>query len=146
MSETKEDRAIDRFGEGLAMMGAAYEDVIEELANWAIEAVKSREVESREAFLDWVHKTINKHQWVIYTTRAQAVCLVSNNSGAMAEDFGAEGMVKDGEPNWPAMAYCAMERDLYEELDRRGFDVNDDETFEVSEEEEEAHATPEEAN
>jgi hypothetical protein len=59
-------------------------------------------------------EAIDSHQFVIYTAQAQALLAISPNDGAMVEDFGADGVVKDGSLNWSGLAYCAMEADVRE--------------------------------
>lgn len=59
-------------------------------------------------------EAIDSHPFVIYTAQAQALLSISPNDGAMVEDFGADGVVKDGSLNWSGLAYCAMEADVRE--------------------------------
>ena len=99
--------------------------------------IEEGEFDDRDSMLEDIRETLDSHQFVIYTHKAQCVCLVSSNDGRAIEEFGAEGVVKDGSIAWAFMAYCAMEADLYEALDRLGVDINDDATFEREEEEEE---------
>ena len=107
--------------------------------------IEKGDFEDRDAFLQDVHETIDSHQFVIYTHKAQCVALASSNSGAVA-DLGIEIATKDGEIQWSVIAYCAMERDLYEALDWLGVDINDETTWgregEEEEEEEEGDHTP----
>jgi len=80
----------------------------------------------REAMLDWIHETLDSHHSVIYTGEAMDVLRHSRNDSAMIDNFGSDGVMKDGQLNWSAMAYCAMEEDLMEWLHQADdFDVND---------------------
>jgi hypothetical protein len=82
--------------------------------------------QAREWLLEWLHETLDGHQFVIYTAQAQAVLAISNNDGACVENYGADGLVQDGALNWGMMAYCAMEQDVFEAMSRiDDFDVND---------------------
>lgn len=73
-----------------------------------------------------MHETVDSDGRVIYTAKAQAVCLVSSNGGAFVEEFGTDGLVQNGDLHWSGMAYAAIEADIYAELDSRGLDVNED--------------------
>lgn len=105
--------------------------------------IKAGDFDDREAFMDDVHETLDGHEFVIYTFKAQCVCLASDNSGAMVDQLGSDGLTKDGAINWEAMAYCAMEADLFARLDAEGVDINDDDTFAPEEEEEGEEGEPE---
>jgi hypothetical protein len=127
-------------------LAKAYNEEIRAMAEDYAKRIKAGDFDDRAAFMDDVHETLDSHEFVIYTFKAQCVCLVSDNSGAMVDNFGSEGLTKDGSINWEAMAYCAMEADLYDWLDSDGIDLNDDDTFagEEDEEEEEPDAFGEE--
>ena len=99
--------------------------------------IEEGEFDDRDSLLEDIHETLDGHQFVIYTHKAQCVCLVSSNDGRAADEYGADCLVIGGSLNWSIMAYCAMEADLYEALDSLGVDINDDDTFEREEEEEE---------
>lgn len=83
----------------------------------------------REVLIESMHETIDAQGRVMYTFSAKLGLLVTENAGAYIEDYGPEGAVMEGDLNWSALMFAAMERDVYEELDRRGFDVNDPESF-----------------
>ena len=68
-------------------------------------------------------ETIDGHEYVIYTAKAQAVLLHSQNDGALIEDCGGDAAAKDGVLDWSARAYWAMQRDVQEHED---FDVEED--------------------
>lgn len=85
--------------------------------------------ELRENLLEWMHQTIDGTQRVIYTFRAQLGLLVSDNAGAYIEGCGSEGATMGDDLNWSALMFSALERDVYEQLDAEGLDVNDPEAF-----------------
>lgn len=115
-----------------------YSEISDMAADYA-ERIKKGAFEDRDAFFTDVHETLDGHEFVIYTFKAQCVCLVSDNEAAYVDNFGSEGLTKDGRINWEAIAYCAMEQDLFAELDNYlGVDINDDDTFEGEKEEEDA--------
>lgn len=111
-----------------------YSEISDMAADYA-ERIKKGEFADRDAFFTDVHETLDGHEFVTYTFKAQCVCLVSDNEDAYVDNFGSEGLTKDGRINWEAIAYCAMEQDLYDALDSAGVDINDDDTFEGEEEE-----------
>jgi hypothetical protein len=78
----------------------------------------------REWLIETIHESVDGHQRVIYTFKAKVGLLVTENADAYVDDFGTEGLVKDGNINWEGMMYAAMERDVIEALDRMGVDVD----------------------
>ena len=90
----------------------------------------------RESLFTFAHESIDGCSRVIYTKLAQEGLAESPNDGAMVEDFGTDGIVNDGCLNWSAMMYCAMERDVWEFLNKEGFDINNPDDFFDNEEEE----------
>ncbi|HEY7195493.1 MAG TPA: hypothetical protein VH439_17250 [Gemmatimonadales bacterium] len=103
-------------------------------------AIADDEITDRDDLLTRIHETADGSQWVIYTYRNMRVLLVSDNSDAYAEEYGSEGMIKDGAINWAALAYAALERDIIDALDTAEVNVNGDDKAEMLglEEEEEA--------
>ncbi|MGH7176488.1 MAG: hypothetical protein ACREJC_03820 [Tepidisphaeraceae bacterium] len=107
-----------------------YRQELRSLANEAREEARSGDhgtgEQAREWLMEWVDETIDGHQFVINTAQAQALLAISSNDGAYVENYGTDGVVRDGCLNWGALAYAAMEADLMEEMDcLDGFDVND---------------------
>lgn len=84
--------------------------------------VKSGSIKDWEELIEYVHGSVDGSERVIYTRLAQETILVSDNSDAMLEDFGTEGVVTKDSINWSAMAYHAIERDLMELLSAEGVD------------------------
>jgi hypothetical protein len=63
---------------------------------------------------DWLHETIDGHQWVIYTHYNFQVLQHSDNADAWEE----LGPMDTADPMWKArMAYCALERDVSDGLE-----------------------------
>ena len=91
----------------------------------------------RESVLEIMHEEIDGQSRVIYTLKAQLGLISSENDGAYLEEYGKEGIVEGGYINWSHLMFAAMERDVYEELEHRGVDVNDPESFFEEEDEEE---------
>jgi hypothetical protein len=88
------------------------------------EAIAGGEVPDRESLLERIHEECDGHERVIYTHLNMETLLFSDNDDAYAEDFGADGMVKDGAINWAGLAYAAFERDVIDQLEAEGVDVN----------------------
>jgi hypothetical protein len=101
-----------------------YRDVRDTVAS-IMQAIKDKEVSDRDELLDRIHEECDGDARVIYTSQAIETMLISDNDSAYADDFGEEGMVKDGSINWSALAFCAFERDVIEHLESEGVDVND---------------------
>lgn len=122
----------------ISALQQAYNEEIRAMADDYAKRVKAGDFADRDEFLQDVYGTLDGHEFVIYTFKARCACLASDNSDAMVEQMGDDApLVAGGAINWKAMAYCAMEADLFERLDAEGVDINDDETFAPEEEEEE---------
>jgi len=71
----------------------------------------------REALEERLWETIDGHQWVIYTYKAQQIIALSSNDSYSAENFGAESIVtEDGDIKWEAIAFGALYADVSEIL------------------------------
>jgi len=62
-------------------------------------------------------ETIDGHNWVIYTYKAQSIIRHSENDGYSAENFGANTIVRDGRLNWSSIAYGCLYGDVSENGD-----------------------------
>ncbi len=78
----------------------------------------------REWLLEHIHETIDGSSRVIYTQSAMLGVFASSNDGAYFDDFGSEGAVEDGAINWSRLCFSAFERDVIEQLESIGVDVN----------------------
>lgn len=110
----------------LGFIRADYYSEVRAMADDLVSRVKSRDIEDRDAFLDAMHQDIDGHERIIYTFKARLVCLVSENESAYVDNYGADGLVKNGAIQWEVIAYAAMEADVFRALDALDFDVNDD--------------------
>lgn len=79
-----------------------------EIRNLAREALAIPEKDRDE----WIHQTIDGHEWVIYTFKARCVLIATDNPDAYMEDFG------EPPPTVEAQAYAAMMRDVREAIER----------------------------
>ena len=71
--------------------------------------------EMRAQVEDTLWETVDGHEWVIYTYRAQQVLAVSANSGYTPENFGPEMTTDEsGHINWSALAFGALYADVTE--------------------------------
>ncbi len=113
---SEQDSAEERIKSGLDALRHEYHNEVRSLADDVRAEVKAGRLADSEAVDTYLHETIDGHQWVIYTWRSQMVALVSDNSDAFVDQFGTEGLVKDGAINWAGMAYCALEQDVRESL------------------------------
>ena len=128
MTDTMQEResAEKLIEQAMNLLRRAYYSTIRDMAEDLKKRIEDDEISDREALSDAVHEDVDGSQWVIYTYRAQQVILASDNDSAYADEFGGEGIVTDGNINWSVLAYGAMQRDLYEQLDAIGIDVNGD--------------------
>lgn len=78
------------------------------------ESVTEDAYEWEQELSDRLWEAIDGHQWVIYTAYNWEVLAISPSDGAYVENFGADGVVRDGALNTAALAYAAMEQDVRE--------------------------------
>lgn len=109
--------AWDNLSDSLRTITSEYMEQIEDIALDLIEEFVEYPDPNRDIY-DRLHESIDSHSWVIYTFKAKMVLLVSDNPGAMIDDYGADGVVTDGDINWSAMAFCAMQADVNDWLNR----------------------------
>lgn len=101
-----------------------YELDVSDVAKSLKAEIDAGEIKDAEALDNRLRQDIDSTQRVIYTRKAQLGLIASNNSGAYFA-FGAEGALEGGDIAWSRLMYAAMERDVVEELERLGVDVND---------------------
>ncbi len=111
---SEESSAEEKSKTGLDALRHEYYAEVRSLAEDVQAQVKAGQLKDSEAVTEYLYETIDGHQWVIYTWRSQMVVLVSDNSDALVDSQGAEGLVKDGNINWGAIAYYALEQDVLE--------------------------------
>ncbi len=98
----------------------------EEIAKDALAEIRAGNIEDRDALFTWIHETVDGCSTVIYTAEAKEYLMKSDNDGrAVSEGLVDASSFRDGIP-WSAMAYGALEADVFEALDAIGVDVNDD--------------------
>lgn len=93
-----------------------YQEEIRSIADEAKKAV----VEEGADLHDWIHETIDGHQWVIYTAYNHEVLAVCSNPDAGVEEglIDANAAIKEGGMSrlTAQLAYCAMEEDVMREV------------------------------
>lgn len=116
-----------------------YESHVSDLASSIVAELRDRVKDGeggeslREWLIDHLHEVCDSDGWVIYTSKAKFI-VCERGTEAYTDQFGEEGLTKDGDINWSAIAYMALEQDIYEELEREGIDVNDPENSDAFEE------------
>ncbi len=111
-----------------------YADVASCAADYAKE-IDEGKFSDRDEFIEAIDEYVDGAARVIYTHQAMLGVMSSDNDEAIFD----EGMEVefDGSIPWSQIMYFAYRRDILEELDRLGYDVDDDATFEGSDEEDE---------
>lgn len=112
--------------EAMRVLRAEYYQAVRDIVKEADRAIKDGEITNDEELNDWVHQTVDGSYWVIYTHANFQLLLVTDNHDAYSEDFG-EAPVRDGNINWAALAYAAMERDVREQMDAEDIAVKETE-------------------
>lgn len=129
-SELTGEEAEERVREAEAVLRAEYWSDIRGLADEIIAELKDKltEDEPGEPLCEWlierIQESVDSHHNVINTAAAQKALLYTDNSCAYVEDFGDEGLSEDGNINWTGMAWAAMRRDVREQLDAYGINLN----------------------
>lgn len=85
-----------------------YNDEIRSIAEEANEGVKSGEITDLD---DWLHETIDGHEFVIYTHKARLVLVATDHPDAYEDEYGDEQHTVE------QAAYAAMMRDVRDHLD-----------------------------
>lgn len=122
---------------------ADYHGYVDSIADDIAASVKAGDCDD---VTDAIHEAVDGSSWVIYTAMAPKVLEYSSNDGAMED----EGMYPESLPSGgldaliTQAAYFAMCADVRDELDRRGYDLNDTDSWfpDEDEEEEEEEGTP----
>ena len=90
-----------------------------EIRSIAEEAIKAEREENAD-IQEWLHETIDGHQWVIYTARNLEVLSISSNSEAGVDEglVDANAAIKEGGMArlYAQLAYCAIDADVQEAL------------------------------
>jgi hypothetical protein len=119
-SKTETQEAPATFDDAMRILRRWYFDEIRSLAEEAMKEypVKREDPdddrssdENEEDRDTWLHETIDGHEFVIYTAKAQAVILASNNPDAEEEETG-EASTDDSR-----RAYFAMRADVREHME-----------------------------
>ena len=79
-----------------------------------IEQVMEEAAERQEMPADILWELIDSHEWVIYTHQAQSILPHTRNENYVVEEWGDDGIVKDGSINWSLIAFGAMYGDCLE--------------------------------
>jgi len=100
------------FDDAMRILRRWYHDEIRSLAEEAVREYPFPADDENEEDRDtWLHETIDGHEYVIYTAKAQAVALASDNADACEEEMGQKPE-NDG-----IRAYFAMLADVREQID-----------------------------
>ena len=89
----------------MSLLRSWYWDEIRSLAQEALKEHPDDD-EKRE---DWLHETIDGHEYVIYTAKAQAVLCISESHDAMKDETGETGTDEQ-------RAYFAMMADVRDQI------------------------------
>lgn len=129
--EMREARDLAR-----SILRADYYRDIRCVANDVKSEIESGNLKAWDAVIEYVSDSLDGTGRVIYTQLAQEGLLSSDNADAMIDEFGPEGIATKDAINWHAMAYHAMERDVFEQLSAEGVDSDYWDNLETEEEEE----------
>ena len=90
-----------------------YRADVEDIAEEALEETKDEDSKHLrdEAISEFVWESVDSDQWIIYTYPAQLVPTISENRDAW-QDMGFD------KPTEAQIAYCAMEQDVMEAVER----------------------------
>jgi hypothetical protein len=134
MAHLARQNAEESVDEAVAVIQRDYYKEVNQYADDFIERIKEGEWDNRDDFIDSFNQEIDGAARVIYTWQAQLGLLVSENDDAGIESLGPDGFDWSSGIPWSALMYFAFEADIYEAMDRKDFDVNDDELFEPDDE------------
>lgn len=98
--------------DAISAMRAWYYSEVREWAEDFDSRILAGEWEDYESFDESFREELDNSQIVIYTFRARAACLASDNEDAYSDEFGELPKNDDGSLRWEAMAYMALMRDV----------------------------------
>lgn len=101
----------DSFDDAMTMLRKWYYDEIRAIAKDYTDRALKGEFDDRETFHEDLEQMLDDHEYVIYTAKAQAVCLASNHDDEYEDRFGEKP------PKVEAQAMYAMLADVREYLD-----------------------------
>lgn len=85
-------------------------------------SLDSGDITNWESLREYLHETVDGMQRVIYTREAQEAVILSDNGEHMIEEYGTDGVIKDGSVDWSLLAYHAVHEDVMEHLIADGID------------------------
>jgi len=124
----------DMLTEGIRLMRAAYYSAIRSYAEDIGEDIKRGSITDTDALDERISETADSSQWVIYTWRAQAVAMCSDNNEAGFTDGVLDPSSWTDGIDWSVIAYYAMEQDLRDAMSNvEGIDLGSDNLLPPSE-------------
>ena len=118
-----------------SILRADYYRDVRSVASSVKDAIESGEIKDWDGLGNYLWESVDGTARVIYTNQAMECVLLSNNSDAMIEEFGPEGIVSDESVNYSAMAFHVMRRDVMDRLRAEGIDHDYWDNLESEEEE-----------
>lgn len=114
----------------------------DEVASIARDLIDEWRREPTTDLSQYLWETIDGNQYVIYTSHAKEVCMISPNDQTsfdyIADNFGKEAVIdEEGYIRWEAIAFGCLYADVMDKLDQLGFDLNSPSDPDAEEEEEE---------
>jgi hypothetical protein len=125
LSEFTESEMSDARNLAYQILRADYYGDVRNVTKSIMDAIKDGEITDAESLDDRIHEECDGTQRVIYTAQAIECLLISSNDSAHADEFGDEGMIKDGSINWSGIAFSAFRQDVIEDLQANEVDLND---------------------
>ena len=108
----------------------SFEDVVTDSVECLIDEMRDEYKDGttgeplRECLIERIHEHCDGHRQVFITWRAQEL-VGKFGTDAYTSEFGEEGLVKDGDINYPAIAFMILEEHILTQMQRDGFDPND---------------------
>jgi hypothetical protein len=120
----------EQHDEAMRVLRAEYYQGVRGISQDIADRVKDGEIKDQDDFERAITESVDGSYWVIYTHANFQVLLCSDHHDAHSEDFG-EPPLRDGDINWAALAYAAMERDVREQISAEGVEPNWDDLEEA---------------
>ncbi len=126
MDEAKEVEEKDpgqQLTDLLEQLKPVYRKAVLALATEVFRQVRG-DIFDEESFQGLMEEKLDGHPWVAWVSKAQLVCLLSENNGSYFDEGIGEGGDADG-IEWAALAQYALGTDVREELEQMGLDWED---------------------
>jgi hypothetical protein len=116
----------EKLNDLLELARPVYQQTVEAMALDAYRYIRG-DVLDHEELTTFLDEKLETHHWVAWTNKAQLVCLLSENNGALFDDDAGTSEWVEGGIDWSKLAYAAMRKDVLKALAEMDVDCDNPE-------------------